>query len=198
MQPSLLSFSAKLLEHSPHAASVPHFPLTLHPREFYSYVHPYLPKHWHRSPKRPPNDTSQSSLWTSLLHLILLAIYLLPVSLQVFPSYSLSPNIFSHASAGSSLPAFWLTAFQPLQAILSSLIDPIVLTLLVYYHLQTYLFHLGLFLKLQTWISNCRLNLATGISKIYMAKIYFIIFHHPKPVQMRPVSIQPSKPESWN
>lgn len=151
MQPSLLFFSVKLLEHSPHTASVPHFPLTLHPREFYPYVHPYLPKHWHRSPKRPPNDTSQSSFWTSLLHLILLAIYLLPVSLQVFPFYWLSLNIFSQASAGSSLPAFWLTAFQPLQAILSSLVDAIVLTLVVYYYLQT-LFHLGLFLKLQTWI----------------------------------------------
>lgn len=150
MQPPLLSFSAKLLEHGPHAASVPHFPLTLRPREFYPYVHPYLPKHRHRSPKRSPNDTSQPSFWTSLLHLILLAIYLFPVSLRVFPSYSPSLNIFSHASAGSSLPAFWLTAFQPLQAILSSLVDPTVLTLLVYYHLQTCLFHLGLFLKLQT------------------------------------------------
>lgn len=138
MLPSLLPISAKLPERGSRAV-VASSPLThSSPKRipFLPLCPPLLPQTTLAQVSKDlhlvfgePGDRSRSSLWTSMPHMTLLAIYFLPVSLLlwVFPSCAQSLNVFSHTMVGYSLPALRLTAFQPFQAIHSSLSNPIVL-----------------------------------------------------------------------
>lgn len=106
-------------------------------------------------------------------------------------SCSLSRNVSSPTSvSGSSFTTLWLPGFNR-----SGYPHP---PCSFSYHLypdcqQIYLLHLGLSLKLQTCIPNCRLNISTGLSNSTWQKL--ITLHHSKPAQMAPEAIHLPMPD---